>query len=48
MVNLKSVATKEEFEKEVEALTSIFIEEYPYYSTYIAYHNENIKNKIKK
>lgn len=31
MVNLKRITTKEEFEKGVESLTSIFIEEYPYY-----------------
>ena len=38
MVNLKRVTTKEEFEKGVESLTSIFIEEYPYYSTWISNH----------
>lgn len=38
MVNLKRVTTKEEFEKSVESLTSIFIEEYPYYSTWISNH----------
>lgn len=38
MVNLKRVATKEEFEKGVESLTSVFIEEYPYYSTWISNH----------
>lgn len=38
MVDLKRVTTKEEFEKSVEALTSIFIEEYPYYSTWISNH----------
>lgn len=38
MVNLKRVTTKEEFEKGVEALTSIFIEEYPYYSIWISNH----------
>ena len=38
MVNLKRVTTKEEFEKGVEFLTSIFIEEYPYYSTWISNH----------
>ena len=38
MVNLKRLTTKEEFEKGVEALTSIFIEEYPYYSTWISNH----------
>lgn len=40
MVSLKRVATKEEFEKGVESLTSIFIEEYPYYSTWISNHME--------
>lgn len=38
MVNLKRVTTKEKFEKGVESLTSIFIEEYPYYSTWISNH----------
>lgn len=38
MVNLKRITTKEEFEKGVESLTSIFIEEYPYYSTWISNH----------
>ncbi len=38
MVNLKKVKTKEEFEKGVESLTSIFIEEYPYYSIWISNH----------
>lgn len=38
MINLKRVTTKEEFEKGVESLTSIFIEEYPYYSTWIMNH----------
>ena len=38
MVDLKRVTTKEEFEKGVESLTSIFIEEYPYYSTWISNH----------
>lgn len=38
MVNLKKVTTKEEFKNGVESLTSIFIEEYPYYSTWISNH----------
>lgn len=48
MVNLKSVTTKEEFEKGVEALTSIFIEEYPYYSTWISNHLEQFVNGEKQ
>jgi len=36
MVNLKHVQIGKEFDKGVEALTSIFIEEYPYYSTWIS------------
>lgn len=40
MVNLKRVTTKEEFEKSIESLTSIFIEEYPYYSTWISNHTD--------
>ena len=48
MVNLKSVTTKEEFEKGVEALTSIFIEEYPYYSTWISNHIEQFVNGEKQ
>ena len=38
MVNLKRGTSKEEFEKAAESLTSIFIEEYPYYSTWISNH----------
>lgn len=36
MINLKRLKTKEELEKGIESLTSIFIEEYPYYSTWIS------------
>ena len=32
MIKLNRISTQEEFDKGVEALTSIFIEEYPYYS----------------
>lgn len=38
MVVLKKIMSKEEFKESVEALTSIFIEEYPYYSTRILNH----------
>lgn len=38
MVVLKKITSKEEFKESVEALTSIFIEEYPYYSTWILNH----------
>ena len=44
MVKLKNVETKEDFEKGVEALTSIFIEEYPYYSTWISNHVNQFMN----
>lgn len=36
MINLKRLKTKEELEKGIESLTSIFIEEYPYYSIWIS------------
>lgn len=38
MVVLKKITSKKEFKESVEALTSIFIEEYPYYSTWILNH----------
>ena len=38
MIKLNRTSTQEEFDKGVEALTSIFIEEYPYYSTWISNH----------
>lgn len=38
MVVLKKITSKEKFKESVEALTSIFIEEYPYYSTWILNH----------
>lgn len=40
MINLKRVTTKENFEKGIEALTLIFMEEYPYYSTWVLNHME--------
>lgn len=48
MVKLKKVETKEDFEKGVEALTSIFIEEYPYYSTWISNHINQFINGEKQ
>lgn len=38
MIKLNRTNTQEEFNKGVEALTSIFIEEYPYYLTWINNH----------
>lgn len=48
MVNLRRAATKEEFEKGVESLISIFIEEYPYYSTWISNHMDQFINGEKQ
>lgn len=44
MLELKRIQMGEEFDKGVEALTSIFIDEYPYYSKWIA---KNINQFIK-
>lgn len=48
MIKLKRVSTKEEFDKGVESLTSIFIEEYPYYSTWINSHLEQFRSGEKQ
>ena len=48
MIKLKRTSTQEEFDKGVEALTSIFIEEYPYYSTWINNHLEQFKSGEKQ
>ena len=38
MVELKSIISKEDFERVIKELTTIFIDEYPYYSTWISTH----------
>lgn len=38
MVELKSIISKEDFERGIKELTTIFIDEYPYYSTWISTH----------
>ncbi|MDY5058379.1 MAG: GNAT family N-acetyltransferase [Bacilli bacterium] len=48
MIKLNRISTQEEFDKGVEALTSIFIEEYPYYSTWISNHLEQFKSGEKQ
>lgn len=48
MIKLNRTSTQEEFDKGVEALTSIFIEEYPYYSTWISNHLEQFKSGEKQ
>lgn len=48
MIKLNRTSTQEEFDKGVEALTSIFIEEYPYYSTWINNHLEQFKSGEKQ
>lgn len=48
MIKLNRTNTQEEFNKGVEALTSIFIEEYPYYSTWINNHLDQFKNGEKQ
>lgn len=48
MINLKRLKTKEELEKGIESLTSIFIEEYPYYSTWINSHMDQFKRGEKQ
>lgn len=48
MINLKRTSTQEEFNNAVKALTSIFIEEYPYYSTWINNHLQQFKSGKKQ
>lgn len=48
MIKLNRISMQEEFDKGVEALTSIFIEEYPYYSTWISNHLEQFKSGEKQ
>lgn len=48
MIKLNRTNTQEEFNKGVEALTSIFIEEYPYYLTWINNHLDQFKSGEKQ
>lgn len=48
MIILKRTSTQEEFSNGVESLTSIFIEEYPYYSTWINSHMDQFKRGEKQ
>ncbi len=48
MIKLKRTGTQEEFNNGVESLTSIFIEEYPYYSTWISNHMDQFKSGEKQ
>lgn len=48
MVNLKRIVSEDEFEKGIKALISIFIEEYPYFSTWISNNMYQFKNGEKQ
>lgn len=48
MIILKRTSTQEEFSNGAESLTSIFIEEYPYYSTWINSHMDQFKRGEKQ
>ena len=48
MIELKRTSTKEEFDNGVDSLTSIFIEEYPYYSTWIKKHVDQFETGEKQ